>query len=163
MRHSIIGIALALLLGSCGGDAGGPTAPVAVTPVAPSEATSSVGEAGVTAASRPEEVTWTDVLQDVDPCTGILQTISISWACLYSEAEGGEVATCQRTITTTPTGYVGHGTYSTVNSGHLIAWRITDTLKNDAGNRVKMQYRTVYDPSSGTWRVEDSRLTCLGR
>jgi hypothetical protein len=163
MRHSSVAIALALVMGSCAGDFGSPTAPVAVTPLTPSRVTSTVGQPGVVAASRPEKVTWTDVLEDVDPCTEVLQQITIAWACLLHEKDGGEVVTCQRTITTTPTGYVGRGTYSTVNNDQVIAWRITDVLKNDAGNRVKMQYRSVYDPSTGTWRVEDSSLTCLRR
>jgi hypothetical protein len=160
MRQSIVGIVLTLLLGSCGGDSGSPTAPVAVTPAAPSGTTSGIDQPDVAAASRPGRVTWTDVLQDVDPCTGILQEITIAWACLQ---DGGKVVTCRRTITATPTGYVGHGTYSTVDNDHVIAWRITDTLKNDAGDRLKIQYRSVYDPTTGTWRVEDYRLTCLSR
>jgi hypothetical protein len=98
----------------------------------------------------------------VNPCTGLIHTVTITGTTFVHDHDGRIVANSQRTITTSPTGFVGHGTDSYVLNGQVEMFRLSDVLTNSAGDRIRARFAIVVDLASGTVRVQNGKLTCLG-
>jgi hypothetical protein len=114
------------------------------------------------AADPPTEIPFEFVFDDVNPCTGDSHTVAIAGSTFVHVHEDRIVAYSQRTITTSPTGFVGHGTDSYVLNGQVEVFRLTDILTNSSGDRIRARSVFVVDASTGTVRVEKGELTCLG-
>jgi hypothetical protein len=69
------------------------------------------------AADAPTEIPFEFVFDDVNPCTGDIHTVTIAGTTSVHEHDGRIVAVSERTIMTSPTGFVGHGTDSYVLNG----------------------------------------------
>ena len=114
------------------------------------------------AADAPTEFPILDVFPDVNPCTGDIHTVTIAGTTFVHDHDGRIVAHSERTIATSPTGFVGHGTDSFVFNGQVNVFRLTDILTNPSGDRIRARFVMVLDLSTGTVRVEHFALTCLG-
>jgi hypothetical protein len=114
------------------------------------------------AADPPTAFPFEFVFDDVNPCTGDMHTVTIAGTTLVHDHDGRIVAYSQRTITTSPTGFVGHGTDSYVLNGQVEMFRLADILTSPSGDRIRARSVIVVDLSSGTVRVEKGGLTCLG-
>jgi hypothetical protein len=114
------------------------------------------------AAEPPIAIPFEFVFDDVNPCTGDIHTVTIAGTTFVHSHDGRVVAYSERTITTSPTGFVGHGTDTFVDNGQVLMFRLTDTLTNTSGDRIRARFVTVVDLSTGTVRVEKGELTCLG-
>jgi len=113
------------------------------------------------AADSPTDFPFEFVFDDVNPCTGLTHTVTIAGTTSVHNHDGRIVATSERTITTSPTGFVGHGTDSYVLNGQVEMFRLTDILTNPSGDGIRARSVFVVDLSSGTVRVEKGELTCL--
>jgi hypothetical protein len=102
------------------------------------------------------------VFDDVNPCTGDVHTVTIAGTTFVHSHDGRIVAHSERTITTTPTGFVGHGTDSSVENGQVVVFRLADILTNAIGDRFRARFVLVQDVSTGAARVVKGELTCLG-
>lgn len=102
------------------------------------------------------------VFDDVNPCTGDIHTVTIAGTTLVHSHDGRLVAHSERTITTSPTGFVGHGTDSSVENGQVVVFRLADVLTNATGDRFRARFVLVVDVSTGSTRVLTGGLTCLG-
>jgi hypothetical protein len=114
------------------------------------------------AADPPTELPFEFVFDDVNPCTGDIHTVTIAGSTfvhLHGERENSH---SERTITTSPTGFVGHGTDTFVANGQVLMLRLADILTNPSGERIRARFVLVIDLSTGTVRVEKGELTCLG-
>ena len=114
------------------------------------------------AADPPTAFPFEFVFDDVNPCTGLIHTVTIAGTTFVHDHDGRIVATSKRTITTSPTGFVGHGTDSYVLNGQVEMFRLADILTNASGDRIRARFVIVIDVSTGTVRVEKGELTCLG-
>ena len=114
------------------------------------------------AADPPTAFPFEFVFDDVNPCTGDIHTVTIAGTTFVHDHDGRIVAHSERTITTSPTGFVGHGTDSNVLNGQIETSRLTDILTNPSGNRIRARFVIVFDLSTGTVRVVTGGLTCLG-
>ena len=114
------------------------------------------------AADPATEFPFEFVFDDVNPCTGDIHTVTIAGTTSVHEHDGRIVAYSQRTITTSPTGFVGHGTDSYVLNGQTEMFRLTDILTNPSGDRFRARFVIVIDLSTGTVRVFTGDFTCLG-
>ncbi|MGH3102677.1 MAG: hypothetical protein ACRDN6_01090 [Gaiellaceae bacterium] len=114
------------------------------------------------AADPPTEIPFEFVFDDVNPCTGDIHTVTIAGSTFVHFHGDRIVAYSQRTITTSPTGFVGHGTDSYVLNGQVEMFRLTDILTNPSGDRIRARFLIVVDLSTGTVRVVKGGLTCLG-
>ena len=114
------------------------------------------------AADPPTAFPFEFVFDDVNPCTGLIHTVTIAGTTFVHDHDGRIVAYSERTITTSPTGFVGHGTDSDVENGQVVVFRLTDILTNASGDRFRARFVFVLDVSTGTARVEKGELTCLG-
>jgi hypothetical protein len=165
MRFSSFAVGMALLLASCGGDGVAPSSPVLTEAlVSPSGPAFSSGGADVVATDRPFEFTNNYVIDGFDPCNGVPDTLTVVETCkanVYSLER--QVFTCKLDYTTDPGGYVGHGTGNFVSNGHVVVQKFGVTLSNEAGDRIRLQYRWVYNVSAGAPRLDEFKLTCLGR
>jgi hypothetical protein len=114
------------------------------------------------AADPPTEIPQLDVFRDVNPCTGLMHTVTIAETFFAHFHDGRVHGHSERTITTSPTGFVGHGTDSFVDNGQVFKFTQTDILTNASGDRIRARFVFVLDLSTGTVRVEQFELTCLG-
>jgi hypothetical protein len=114
------------------------------------------------AADAPTAIPFEFVFDDVNPCTGDIHTVTIAGTTYVHEHDGRIVAQSERTITTSPTGFLGHGTDSYVLNGQVEMFRLTDILTSPSGDRIRAQHLIVVDLSTGTVRVVGGELTCLG-
>jgi hypothetical protein len=114
------------------------------------------------AANPPTAFPFEFVFDDVNPCTGDIHTVTIAGTTYVHEHDGRIVAQNERTITTSPTGYVGHGTDSYVLNGQVEMFRLTDILASSSGDRIRARHVIVVDLTTGAVRVEGGELTCLG-
>src|SRR5262245_13933896 len=78
------------------------------------------------AAEPPIAIPFEFVFDDVNPCTGEIHTVTIAGTNFVPSHEGRVVVHSERTITTSPTGFVGHGTDTSVDNGNVLMFRLTD-------------------------------------
>jgi len=121
-----------------------------------------LGFAVPAAANPPTEIPFEFTFDDVNPCTGDIHTVTIAGTTFVHDHDGRIVAYSERTITTSPTGFVGHGTDSYVLNGQVEMFRLDDIATNASGDRFRARFMFVVDLSTGTVRVEKLELTCLG-
>jgi hypothetical protein len=114
------------------------------------------------AADPPTETSFTFSFEDVNPCTGLIHTVTFTLTIFAHSHDGRIVEHVQRTITTDPTGFVGHGSESFVDNGQVVKDTLTDILTNPEGDRIRAHFVFVLDLSTDTVRVEKGELTCLG-
>ena len=117
------------------------------------------------AADAPTEITYVDSSDEVNPCTGEIHTVTTA-VTLFNHYHGDRlIARSERTITTSPTGFVGHGTDSLVLNGQVLKYTLNDMLENEAGDRIRAHSVIVVDLSTdpSTMRVLRGAVTCLGK
>jgi hypothetical protein len=112
-------------------------------------------------ADAPAEIPFEFVFDDVNPCTGDIHTVTIAGTTSVHDHDGRIVGVSERTISTSPTGFVGHGTDSYVLNGQVEMFRLTDILTSPSGDTIRARFVIVFDLSTGTIRVEKGELTCL--
>ena len=106
----------------------------------------------------PFEVTF----DDINPCTGLVHTVTVSGTSYVQILDNGLISIhTDRTITTSPTGFAGHGTESFTWNSQLIRDMQSDILTNASGDRIKVQIVELLDLSSGTLRIEEGGVKCL--
>lgn len=113
------------------------------------------------AADPPTAEAFTDVFDDVNPCTGEVMTVTFVGTAFIHEHGSRIVVHAERTITTSD-GFVGHGTDSFVDNGQIVKFRQTDIMTNASGDHFRARGLFVLDLSTDTVRVERFELTCLG-
>jgi hypothetical protein len=115
------------------------------------------------AADPPTEIPFEFVFDDVNPCTGDIHTVTIAGTTSLHEHDGRIVSQSERTITTSPTGFVGHGTDSYVLNGQVEMFRLTDVLTNPSGDRIRARFVIVFDVATGAEKAfAGGPPTCLG-
>lgn len=113
------------------------------------------------AADPPTAFPFEFVFADVNPCTGVPQTVTISGTEFVHVHDGRVSGRGERTITTSD-GFVGHGTHSFVDNGQILMFRAADILTDGSGDRIRATAVFVLDLSTGTVRVDRGEVTCLG-
>jgi hypothetical protein len=113
------------------------------------------------AADPPTAFPFEVVAEDVNPCTGLLQTVTISGTEFIHFHDGSVVGRGERTITTSG-GFVGRGTHSFVDNGQVLVFRFADILSSASGDRLRATAVFVLDLATGTVRVDKGEVTCLG-
>jgi len=114
------------------------------------------------AADPPTAFPFEFVFEDVNPCSGDTHTVTIAGTTFVHDHDGRVVAHSERTITTSPTGFVGHGTDSYVLNGQVEVFRLNDIATSPSGDRFRAQFLMVIDLSTGTVTLSHGGLTCLG-
>jgi hypothetical protein len=114
------------------------------------------------AADPPTAMRFEVTFRDVNPCTGLMHTVTIAGTEFIHSHDGRIVVYGQRTITTDPTGFVGHGAGAFLDNGQVFKATNTDILTNPAGDRIRAHGVFVLDLSTETVRVDGFELTCLG-
>jgi hypothetical protein len=114
------------------------------------------------AADQATEIPFEFVFDDVNPCTGDMHTVTIAGTTSIHNHDGRIVAYSERTITTSPAGFVGHGTDTYVLNSQVEMFRLADIAMNPSGDRFRAQFVLVIDVSTETVRAENLELTCLG-
>jgi hypothetical protein len=121
-----------------------------------------LGFAHPAAADAPTAMPFEVTFPDVNPCTGLMHTVTIAGTEFVHSHDGRIVVHSTRTITTAPTGFVGHGAGAFLDNGQVFKFTSTDILTNPADDRIRARTVFVVDLSTETVRVEKGELTCLG-
>ena len=111
----------------------------------------------------PVEMQFLFVFDDINPCTGLVHTVTISGTALVQSRDDHFVSVAARTITTSPTGFVGHGTETIVENHNIFHLRLLDVLTNAAGDRIRAKIVLIFDVESGTVRLEKGAVLCIGQ
>ena len=119
--------------------------------------------AAPTSADQPTAFPFEMTFNDVNPCTGAVHAVTIAGTSFVHSHDGRTVVHSERTITTTPTGFTGHGTDSLVANGQVEMFRLADILTSASGDRVRARFVLVLDVSTGAVRVAKGGVSCLGK
>jgi hypothetical protein len=115
------------------------------------------------AADQPTAFPFEFVFDDVNPCTGDIHTVTIAGTTFVHDHDGRIVAHSERTITTSPTGFLGHGRDSYVLNGQVEMFRLTDILTSPSGDRIRAGHVIVFDVATGEVKAfAGDPPTCLG-
>ena len=95
-----------------------------------------VGAAPASADRPVQEGPFLDVFDDVNPCTGLIHTVTISTTFSVHSHDGTEVVTGESEISTS-SGFSGQGRSSFVGTGKIERAHFLDMLSNDAGDRIQ--------------------------
>jgi len=110
-------------------------------------------------ADRPTEVPVLDVFTDINPCTGLEHTITVS-GTIFRHFHGDQENHHFAQMITTSSGFVGRGTE--VGILHERIFVVNVMLTNDAtGERIRGQLVGIHD-ASGDVRIFKGALECLG-
>lgn len=120
-----------------------------------------VGAAPAGADPPVQEGPFVDVFDDVNPCTGLVHTVTISATFSVHSHDGMEVVTGKSEVSTS-SGFSGQGRSSFVSNGQVERAHILDMLTNDAGDRIQARGVFVFDVSTGMARVDSFELICIG-
>jgi hypothetical protein len=101
----------------------------------------------VETASAPIEVPIFIQFEGVNPCSGLVHTITITGTARLIEQDGRSVVHLQRTITTS-SGFEGRGTETDVVNGHILKLTLNDMLTNDSDDRIRAHLVLVLDLST---------------
>ena len=115
------------------------------------------------AADAPIELNFVEVFDDVNPCTGDIHTVTIAITVAGHFHNGRFVGNGERTITTSPTGFVGRGTDSVVDNGEVFKLTLNDMLENEAGDQIRAHFVLLLDLSTDppTEQVVQGALDCV--
>ena len=120
-----------------------------------------LGLVGSADAVRPTEFREGGSIEDIDPCTGLTHTVTFAITVRVIEQNGRLVAIGDRTITTSPTGYVGHGTDTLVDNGRVLVARLADVLRSPEGDQFLARSVFVVNLTTGEIHLQDFGLTCV--
>jgi hypothetical protein len=121
-----------------------------------------LGFAPPAAADPPTAMPFEVTFADVNPCSGLMHTVTIAGTEFVHSHDGRILIYSKRTITTDPTGFVGHGTDTFVVNGQVAKYTMTDILTNPDGDRIRARTVFVLDLSTETVSVDKFEVTCLG-
>jgi hypothetical protein len=118
--------------------------------------------AGPAQADRPTvEGPLLEVFDDVNPCTGLVHTVTISVTFSAHFHGDRQVVTGDSTLSTS-SGFSGQGRSSFVGNGQVERFQLLDMLTNESGDRIQARAIFVFDVSTGTARVDSFDLVCVG-
>jgi len=110
-------------------------------------------------ADRPTEVPVFEVFTDVNPCTGLEHTITVS-GTIFRHFHGDQENHHFAHTITTSSGFVGRGTE--VGILHERIFVVNDLLTNDTtGERISVHFVGIHD-AAGEFRVFRFASECLG-
>jgi hypothetical protein len=110
------------------------------------------------AAEPPMAFPFQESFVDVNPCTGVEHTVTVTGTFyVYERGVHGLSHRLDRTITTS-SGFSGQGTE--ISGDHDRIFLIHDVLTNDAGEHILAQVVFVLD-AQGTPRVDRFDVSCM--
>ncbi len=118
--------------------------------------------ADVAVAGAPNPIPIFEQFDDVNPCSGLIHTVTFTGTAWIQETDGRTVVREKRTITTS-SGFLGRGSDTFVDNGNIQKLTLNDMLTNGSGDRIKAQFIMVFDLSTATVQVLRGGLTCVGQ
>ena len=101
----------------------------------------------VEAASAPIEVPVFIQFDFLNPCSGLIHTVTFTGTARIHEHDGQVVVQTQRTITTSD-GFQGRGTDTFVDNGKIQRFTLNDMLSHESGARIRAHFVQVIDLST---------------
>lgn len=114
------------------------------------------------AAATRIEAPFFEQLDDMNPCSGLPNTVTISGMVRVIDQDGREAMHSEREISTSA-GFAGRGASTDVINDRNEMFRLPDMVTNESGARFRAQFRIVADPTTEEVRTirEAPTLTCL--
>jgi len=112
-------------------------------------------------AAGPVRETHEIQFQDTDPCSGTVHTVTIDFQDLIRNIDGRTVDTSHTTVSTSPTGYTGHGFQNFVVNNQMNNYITHVVLTNDAGNQIVITRVFILDLSTNQIIVDKLSSRCV--
>jgi hypothetical protein len=118
--------------------------------------------AGVEAASAPTAFPILEVFVDLNPCSGLDHTVTVTGTAWIHDHQGRQVIRFDRTISTS-SGFQGRGTVTFVSNGNIEKISVNDMLTHESGARIRPHFVGVFDLLTvpATVRVFRGTVTCV--
>ena len=111
-------------------------------------------------AAGPVRETHEIQFEDTDPCTGTVHTVTIDFQDLIREIDGRTVDTSHTTVSTSPTGYTGHGDQIFVVNNQMNNYIAHVVLTNEAGHQIVITRVFILDLSTNRVIVDKLSSRC---
>lgn len=106
-----------------------------------------VGEVPVQTGSAPIAVPIFNEFDGVNPCTGLIHTLTFTGTAWIHEHDGRIVMRVESTITTSD-GFEGRGNDTFVDNGNIQKLNIHHMMTNESGDRIRVHVVLVIDVST---------------
>jgi hypothetical protein len=113
-------------------------------------------------AAAINEFPFFEQFDDVNPCSGLTATITITGAIRFIDQDGRELVQIQEQLSTSD-GFTGRGTVRDVFNGRNEILHVSDMLSSESGARYTVKRLLVVDVVNDAVRVTTGGpvLTCL--
>jgi len=98
---------------------------------------------------------------DVNPCSGLVHTVTFTGTASIHELPNGQVVVREQRTITTSSGFEGRGTDTFVGNGNIQKTTLNDMLTNESGERIRARFALVIDVSTGTVQVLNGSVECV--
>jgi hypothetical protein len=115
--------------------------------------------AGPAAANAPVAIPFVNEFRDLNPCTGLFHTVTVTGTLYVHDNNGALVVTGDRSITTS-TGYEGRGRFTRVVNGSVMKVMLGDRLVSASGSVIDAGFHIVVDLSDGSVKHLKGGVTC---
>ena len=117
---------------------------------------------GVKVASAPTAVPIFEEFLDLNPCSRLDHTVTITGTAWIHDHHGRQVIRFDRTSSTS-SGFHGRGTVTFVSNGNIEKISLNDMLIDESGARIRPHFIGVFDLSTvpATVRVSRGAVTCV--
>jgi hypothetical protein len=117
------------------------------------------GFAGPAAAVAPVAIPFFQRFDDVNPCTGLVHTITVTGTLHVQDNDGALVMRVDRSVTTS-SGYVGKGRFVHVVNQSVEKFMLGDRLVSPSGSVIDAGFHLVVDLSDGSVKHLKGGVTC---
>ncbi|RXZ73140.1 hypothetical protein [Agromyces albus] len=112
------------------------------------------------AADPPTIDDFSETFPDVNPCTGLIHTVTIDHT-FFQHHHGDRFIEHGVSSVTTSSGFEGGGTSTFVETDGAFVFRLLDVLSDEAGSRIMARAIFIADPVTGAVRVDRFDLKCV--
>jgi hypothetical protein len=119
------------------------------------------GSVGMEAASAPVQDQFIISFDDVNPCSGLIHTVTFFGTRWVHEHDGRFVVRVKRTIVTS-SDFVGRGRDAYVLNKNVEKVSANDMLANGSGDRIRAHIVIVLDLRTSQVKAFSRAFTCVG-
>ena len=114
---------------------------------------------GPAAATAPLAIPFYQQFTDLNPCTGLVHTITVTGTLYLQDNNGAFVIRVDRSISTS-SGYEGSGRFVSVTNGSVMTVMLGDRLVSGSGSVIDAGFHLVVDLSDGSVKHLKGGVTC---
>jgi hypothetical protein len=114
---------------------------------------------GPAAANAPVAIPFYQQFTDLNPCTGLVHTITVTGTLYVQDNNGAFVLRVDRSISTS-SGYEGSGRFTSATNSDVMVVMLGDRLVSGSGSVIDAGFHFVVDLSDGSVKQFKGGVTC---